>query len=277
MKKTLFMILTFLLISCFNNKEDLKKDLSNNNEDDLKIVLLTNEVVCVKDIELDDYEIYYGSLHSSLYDSLSLNILNYKLINNSNKKYFIVLNENFVDVMENDFFLQKMIKNRIGTRNGISFNLYKDDSLMNGRTTLKAYNVNGTELEYYKSKRYKEIYMDSVFIDNVTKRKLYRTKYPSLFFRDVLDNSFVIHPGETKYFTSIVNLPLRKDNVNWITDMSETIPNLASFTLVNISEKTESMLSENQIKGIKENGYTIFDGVIESNKVPVKMITMPNK
>ncbi|WP_320816204.1 hypothetical protein [Flavobacterium sp.] len=273
MKKILFMILTFLLISCFNNKEDLKKDLSNNNEDDLKVVLLTNEVVCIKDI--NDYDVY----HTNLYDSLSKNVLNYKLINNSNKKYFVVLNENFVDVMENMFLSHKIIKNRIdsSTRSGISFNLYRNDSLMNGATTLTTGGGYETDLEYYKSKRYKEIYMDSVFIDNVTKRKLYRTKYPSLFFRDVLNNSFIIYPGETKYFTSIVNLPLRKDNVNWITDMGETHPNLASFTLVNISKKTESMLSENQIKEIEENGYTIFDGVIESNKVPVKMITMPNK
>ncbi|THD29699.1 MAG: hypothetical protein DI588_18445 [Flavobacterium johnsoniae] len=266
MKISLFKIVLFLLfISCTQKK------------DDLDLVLLNSEVVCIENLDFDVQKINEKDyLNNIEYDSLSRNILNYKLTNNSDKKYFIYLNENKLNVIENDVYLNPHFSNRLGKENGISFNLYKNDSIINGKITLTTGGANyENKLEYYKSPIYRQNYLDSLFIENIKNRKLYKTEHPSILCREILYNTLVIYPGETKYFTSIVNLPLRKDDTNWVSNVNELKPNLASITLVNRAKYTKQYLSENQKKEIEQNEYVIFDGIIQSNKVPIKMLSMP--
>jgi hypothetical protein len=268
MKKLFLKILLFsIFVSC------------DKKEKDLDLILLNNEVVCVENIDMNVSKINEKDyINNKAYDSLSRNVLNYKLTNNSTNKYFIVLNSNSLEVMESNFILEKLVENRIGTKSGLSFNLYKNNSIIKGRTTLTSGGADyQTETEYYKSPLYKRNVLDSIFIKNAENKKLYKTDYPSVLNRETLENSFVIYPGEIKYFTSIVNLPLRKEGVNWISNINELKPNLASFSLVNIAEYTKNSISENQKKEIEENGYTIFDGIIQSNKIPVKMVNMPEE
>ncbi len=253
-------LVLFLLQSC------------NKKDDDLELILLTNEIICV-DISFSDvFEVNKkGYFNIRIYDTLSKNIVNYKIVNNSSFKYFIVLNEDNIDVLENNYLNKKGIE-----YDGVFLNLYRNDSILKTKTTLISVGSSyETELEYYKSKMYKLNYIDSLFIDNVSERKLYKTKLPSVLHREILENSFVIYPGESKYFTSLVNLPLRKNKIGLLTDINKIKPNLSSISIVNNVKYTNAKLSENQKKEIEENGYTLFDGVIQSNKVPVRMVSMP--
>ncbi len=253
-------LVLFLLPSC------------NKKKNGLEIILLTNEIRCIDLPFKNVFEVNEKEhLKNKIYDSLSKNIINYKIVNNSNKKYFIVLNEESIDLLENHYLDKTGIE-----YNGIFLNLYNNNSILNSQTTLTSGGYSHeTELEYYKSSMYRINYIDSLFIVDANKKELYKTKSPSVLHREILENSFVIYPGESKYFTSLVNLPLRKNKIGLLTDVNKTKPNLSSISIVNNAKYTKLKLSENQKREIEENGYTIFDGVIQSNKVPVKMVEMP--
>ena len=123
---------------------------------DLELTLLNDEIICIKDINPKTIESTAGQIYiDKVYDSISRNVLNYKLTNNSDKKYFIVLDENYLDAMENDYLFMKLIKNRIGKKSGLSFNLYGNEKIINGKTTLTSgCHFSKNELEYYKSNQY---------------------------------------------------------------------------------------------------------------------------
>jgi len=261
MKSILYLVLVLYLLSSCNKKKS-----------GLEIILLTNEIRCVDmpfknvfDINEKEY------FKNGIYDSLSTNIIKYKIINNSTKKYFIVLNEVDIDVLESHYLIKTGIE-----CNGIFLNLYNNNSLLSSQTKLTSGGSSyETEVDYYKSSLYRINYIDSLFIVSANKRKLYKTKFPSVLHREILENSFVIYPGESKYFTSVVNLPLRKNKIGLLTDVTKIKPNLSSISIVNNASYTNEKLSENQKKEIEENNYTLFDGAIQSNKVPVKMASMP--
>lgn len=245
----------------------------NKKKNDLEIILLTNEIRCVDLKHKNNFEVNEKeNFKNGIYDSLSKNFINYKIVNNSSKKYFLVLNEQSIDELESNFLNKKDVE-----FNGVFLNLYNNNSILNSQTTLTSgcYS-HETELEYYKSSLYRINYIDSLFIDDVNKKKLYKTKSPSVLHREILDNSFVIYPGESKYFTSLINLPLRRNKIGLLTDINKIKPNLSSMSIVNNANYTKVKLSENQKKEIEENGYTIFDGIIHSNKIPVKMVRMPD-
>lgn len=91
-------------------------------------------------------------------------------------------------------------------------------------------------------------------------------------------NSFIIYPNETKFFTTIINLPFRNYKYNyipWYTLIDKNKTYQAGLTLFNVAKETSKYLTPDLKKEIEENGYEIFDGVIQSNKVPVKMVSMP--
>jgi hypothetical protein len=254
------LLVLFLLPSC------------NKKKSGLEIILLTNEIRCVEIPFKNVFEINEKKyFKNGIYDSLSKNIINYKIVNNSSEKYFIILNKEDIDVLESHYL------NKMGIKyDGVFLNLYNNNSILSSQTTLTSGGSSyETELEYYKSSMYRINYIDSLFIVNANKMKLYKTKSPSVLHREILENSFVIYPGESKYFTSLVNLPLRKNKIGLLTDVNKIKPNLSSISIVNNASYTNEKLSKNQKKEIKENGYTIFDGVIQSNKVPVKMVRMP--
>ncbi len=61
-----------------------------------------------------------------------------------------------------------------------------------------------------------------------------------------------------------------------INKVSEMTPNYPSLALVNIASDINLRLSENQKQEIEENVYIIFDGVVQSNKVTVRLVKMLN-
>ena len=250
--------LAFILLSC-------KKD----NKKDLKIELLTNEIVCVDNLKSYDYiETRYQP--NKKYDSLSKNILYYRITNNSNKKYFIMFNENSIGTLERDLYREALGKKDFSPLNSLDFSLYKNDSILDGRST-RAEIFCGTMTGF-------EIQQREALIDNFLKKnKLDRFyTFKEIGFRDGLLQGFVLYPQQTKYFTSTINLPYRDDQ-RWFSNIEKVKPNQGSISLKNDSIFTKSKITEDQKREIKENGYVLFDGKIYSNRVPVKLVHLKSK
>ncbi|KFF04670.1 hypothetical protein [Flavobacterium reichenbachii] len=146
MRKIIFLsFFLFTVLSC------------TKDEKDLKLELLTNEIVCVENINKHDYfEAFYQP--NKVYDSLSKNIIHYKITNISDKKYFIMLNQNNLGTVERDFYRESLGKKKFST-NEIGFSLYKNDSVLDGNST-KVENMCGNGLELLKVEELNHIIKD---------------------------------------------------------------------------------------------------------------------
>jgi len=257
MKKMIFLSLScFVLFSCQKNKQDLKLEL------------LTNEIVCVEDVYMDDFrEVFYKP--NAEYDSLSKNLLRYKITNISDKKYFIMLNEDNLGTVERDLY-REALGRKDYAYNSIGFSMYKKDSILDGSST-RAENMCGNGFELMKIEE-----LDTIVSKFLRKNRIFR-KYQLEYVNDIDESlqGYFLHPGETKYFTSVINLPYRNSQM-WFSNIDKKKPNLGSLSLKNDSVFTNKRLSQDRKKEIKENGYVLFDGIIYSNKVPVKLIKITN-
>ncbi|UWY28128.1 hypothetical protein N4T20_20695 [Flavobacterium sp. TR2] len=258
MKKIIYLnIIIFSFFSCTKKQKDLK------------IELLTNEIVCVDNLKSFDYiETRYQP--NKEYDSLSKNILHYRIINNSDKKYFIMFNENSIGTLERDLYNEAIGKKDLSPLNSLDFSLYKNNSVLDGCST-KIENACGTMVDF-EIKRGE--FLINKYLEENKLERMYALKRVDL--PNELLQSFVLHPGEIKYFTSIVNLPYRNDK-KWFSNVGKLKPNEGSISLKNDSIFTKSKITDDQKKEIKENGYVLFNDKIYSNRVPVKLIYLRAK
>ncbi len=266
MKKLIIYTITsfiFLLCSCKEQKK----------QDDLEIELMSETISCIEN--LDYAKLYYKSKkYDSLYNKLSMNVVKYKIHNNSNKKYFVVLNSNFFEQYDEYDWKFPDSKNKNLSINSINFSLYSDYKVLGG----------SAEAPFYSSYLNPNLYvvsrenLDTLFYKD-TKNRYKITDFSISYNVNYINkNNFVIHPNETKYFTTIINLPLRNyeyDYISWYTLIEKNKTYQAGLTLYNLSKQTKKYLTPDLKKEIEDNGYTIFDGVIQSNKVLVKMVSMP--
>lgn len=246
--------------------------LSCKEEGNLELELLNKEIICLNNFEYNNSKLYENHyFDDKLYDSLSRNILHFKLKNNSSKRYFLILNEDNIGSLENDYYLKITNAEKIKYEvNNLSFNFYQNDSILNGQITL----LTSCGILNKCSPMVLQNSLDSIFIEKLKKRKQFNSRNISLQNKEVLEKSFVLQPGETKYFTTLINLPLRKEDY-WLSHVDSLKPNLASITLINNRKHTLSLLSIDQKQNISENKYELFDGIINSNKVPVRLKKMP--
>jgi hypothetical protein len=88
-------------------------------------------------------------------------------------------------------------------------------------------------------------------------------------------NCLVIHPGESKFLTYYKTLPIFYEYKFDAYYFYKFIPNEKYFVQVSLKndiKTSKKYFTSNQYKEIETNGYTIFDGTINSNKVPIKFI-----
>nr|WP_216301510.1 hypothetical protein [Flavobacterium sp. MC2016-06]MBU3857907.1 hypothetical protein [Flavobacterium sp. MC2016-06] len=257
MKKIIFLSILLMVFSSCKKKHK-----------DLKVELLTSQIVCVENIKKDDFrEAFYKP--NQEYDSLSKNILHYRITNISDKKYFIMLNENSVGTVERDLYSEALGRKKF-VFNSIDFSMYKNDSVLDGSST-RIKNMCGN-VYYSEFNKIKEL--DTIINDFLVKNKLdKKCKIEYIDPLNIFSQGYFLQPGETKYFTSIINLPYRNDQ-KWFSNIDTKKPNLGSLSLRNDSIFTQRTITQNQKREIKENGYVLFDGIVYSNKVPVKLITI---
>ena len=89
----------------------------------------------------------------------------------------------------------------------------------------------------------------------------------------------VIYPYQTQYYLQPMCLPLtdyrRNLSYNFF-KIDSTKDVYAQITLTNVESDTIGLPPQMRME-LKANKYFIFNGTIKSNKVPVKMISMPKK
>jgi hypothetical protein len=87
----------------------------------------------------------------------------------------------------------------------------------------------------------------------------------------------VIYPNQSQYYFQPMCLPLTDYRRNLSYDffkLDSSKDVYAQFTLTNVKSDTIGLTDQMRME-LKTNKYTIFEGTIKSNKVPVKMVRMP--
>jgi len=242
MKNTIYIPLIFLLFFSFcGKKEDLTLEILNNK------VLSRSDVneKNIKDIiYFDDY----------LYDRITVNKIDIKITNNGTKKYV--------------FFIGKVFDQPENVRpENICFNVFKENE------SLKSIRIMGTSYDFY--------YRMGV---NQAQRILLKKELNELYLKekislekiDFQDNmSFVvIHSGESKFFSYYKSLPVYQDDYGSFYYYKFN-PNEAFYFQISLkhnNETSKEYFTINQRKEIEANGYTIFNGVLNSNKVPIEFV-----
>lgn len=254
----------FLLYSC---KEQESK------QDDLEIKMMNDTIFCVKNLNYTKLH-YKSKEYDSLYNKLSMNIVRYKIHNNSNKKYFVILNSDFFEQYDEYDWKFPDNENRNLSINRINFSLYSDYKVLGGSAEAPFYSPYLNPNLYEISREN----LDTLFYKD-TKNKYKINNFSTSYNVNYINkNNFVIYPNETKYFTTIINLPLRNyeyDYISWYTLVEKNKTYQAGLTLYNVAKQIKKYLTPDLKKEIEQNGYTIFDGIIQSNKIPVKMLNMP--
>lgn len=250
MKYFFYLLLISSVIFCSNTKQgrDLKIEILNSYiyaRQDLKNHHVRNV------IRFDNY----------IYDSIPVNKINVKVTNSGPKAYVLFINKE-LDRVENLRY------------ENIKLTVYQNGEVVQPRYLGYSINLTTKGFDYRKYENEEE--SDSLkqeLNEKYLKEKINRDKIR--FQRET--NYVVIHPGETKFFSFYRTLPVFLEHVSsyYQYDFKKDEQYYFQISLKNDAEKLRKYFSINQVKEIEENNYTIFDGTIKSNKIPVKFVSMP--
>lgn len=253
--KNISFFLLVIMISC-QKKQDLEIIILNKEAHSLVNPNFTNEKT------------------ANSYDRLSLNIINYSLKNNSDKVYYIFFNDEGFKTMES----YKDIKGNLVNNNqeGICFNIYKGDKLSTGSlySSQITYNINNPT-EYYLNPK-NRYWIKEYYEKEVNKRKelLNNDEYIATRQNELITHGFILYPHQIKYFRTAINLPLRSasEGFCWKSNIEGGNQYQAEIVLNCNSKNIKKYLNADLKKEIEENNYVIFNGVISSNLIPVKIV-----
>jgi hypothetical protein len=236
---TFFMLLLF---SCRNAKKEggLKMEILNaeiNSRGNIKKANLRNV------IRFDNY----------IYDSLPVNRINVKITNSGTKTYVLFLDKNL---------------DELGATN-IKETVFKGAKIV--EPTL-SHLLQFTMLGYESRKGQNKTDRDSLeqeFNMNFLKEQIDRGK---IRFQSKM-NYVIVHPGEARFFTYYKTLPqFSQYSFYYMYKFNSSEKYSFQLSLENDAKLSKEYLTANQLKEIEDNGYTVFDGVVSSNKVPIKFI-----
>ncbi|WP_294732526.1 hypothetical protein [uncultured Flavobacterium sp.] len=189
----------------------------------------------------------------------SSNIVTVELTNESNRKYLLMIDKSFI-------FPESSLNSDMRSLNFLISN--------NDRSYISIYNPI-TSFE----KGLSGIYELKIYNDSLIRNKYKKMDIPNRNFHQVFDyekNSIVIYPGETKTFKYVVNLPIIRE-MSWKRDQGViAYKNLKEGQKFKIAysckaSKLKRILPDYILKELKENDIEIFDGIIESNEIPLKL------
>ncbi len=257
--------LPFIFTSCKNNQADLVLTLEN---DTIKILDLkyktSNEL---------DYKRHLYNLDTN-YLEKSSNIIRYKIKNNSKKKYLLKVNYR-------DIASEELINSYPDEKNHLYRNYELFFNLLNNNLIVDS-DFNYINHKFYNENPYSKVFKSQYVIDSINLKYLNEVhSYKKNLIFDIFRESIVIYPNETKYFSSLINLPIRNPydryNAYSLIKENDDVKYECELKLVHFLHDANKNLTKEDKKEIEENGYTIFDGVLESNKVPVKLIPFEDK
>jgi hypothetical protein len=152
-------------------------------------------------------------------------------------------------------------------------NIFKDNEIF--EPTYLAYSIQLTSKGYEFRKFENELIRDSLkqeLNDKYLKEKISKEKsdyQKSMSF-------LIIHPGEIKFFSYYKTLPIFLDNMDsyYMYKFSKNENYHFQISIKNNADTSRKNLNINQAKEIEANGYSIFNGTINSNKIPIKFANM---
>lgn len=250
-------LLVIMLSSCVDKKQT-----------QLELTLLNDTLRCIREFDIN--KLYKTSKNfDSVYFAQSLNVVKYKIYNPTDKKYLIVLDPDHFD----NHKIERNEKGELIFANLLNLDIFKDGNQIDASYSVDLATSGARDIRR-AGRNY--LYLDTLNHDKY--QNLYRTKtYLLSDFTEVIDHSVIIHPGETKYFRTMANLPvanLRFAILSRSYYLNESGNYRAQLTVFNNKIVTEDNLTPDLKREIKNNGYTIFDGAIHSKKIPLKMIDM---
>ncbi|MFT3796609.1 hypothetical protein [Flavobacterium sp.] len=228
----------------------------NTAENDISIEIITKELISKPTSKNTDQ--FYITAILDIADSLPVNKIDVKISNSSSKTYVLYLYKNF-DKVESK---RKNIKSVVYHNNDILAPYFFGGAV-------------GWTMQAYVSRKW----LNERTTDSLTNEvnEIYRKKkvdFGQLEFQRET-TYVVIHPNESRYFTFYRTFPyfLEDDfEGRYKYDFKENENYFFQVTLENQKKELIKNLDENQLKEINENGYTIFDQKIQSNKIPIHLI-----
>lgn len=253
--KKIFLIISFCLILfsfCYTEQ----------GNEDLKIEILNTEITSRGNMQDEDYK-NITNYSNYIYDSLPVNKINIKLTNTGNDKYILFLGKDFDDA-------ENLLKDNI------SFNILKGNDLLKPSRLQVAIDYSDN---HFFSRR----------LNNEMERELLKTELNEKYLKEKISidkirfqenmTYVVLYPGESKFFSYYKTLPIFYD-YNLYASFYFYRFNLDAkyFAQINLNSNiSRKQLTTNQIKEIETNGYKIFNGIVKSNKVPIKFIDIKGK
>jgi len=253
MKRLIFILLYTFLISC-NHRVDEEVTLELLNDK-----LYSYDYDAVK---FNQEEIIYDST----YVKKSLNIVRYKITNQSKKSIaFFFRQYEYFNTDEIDSELTKKFE-------GFGLSIFHNNKVIDGsHITYQSFPTNNWD-EIIKSKK-STFYGIIDFYEALNKFKLANQK--DNHFSDLKRQYFVLFPGQSKHFVTAVNLPLRMPyDFGWLSKIEFDKAYTARVSLRVFKQNSKELPKFIQDE-IEENKYHIFDGELYSNKVP--LVVMPSE
>lgn len=244
---SLFLLLSF----CYS--------CSGTKINDLTLEITSKEIISKQKFE-DNVNRFYNTAILDIADSLPINKIDLKITNSGNKTYVLCLNKNFDNV------------ELPTTRENIKTIIYQNDKVLEPIYFGSA--VSWTMDAYIMRKWMNEVYADSLRSELNEKYLHTKIEFDQIEFEREF-NYVVIHPKESKFFTFYKTLPyFLEDNfeTRYKYSFKENEKYYFQVSLKNDAQRLTKYLNENQKKEIEQNGYSIFDGIIKSNKIPIKFI-----
>ncbi|WP_333694369.1 hypothetical protein [Flavobacterium sp.] len=233
-----FFLIFFLFVNCQSDKDA-----------DVKLEILNNEILSIN-IDSVDLKRKYSNNEERI---LALNILKYRLTNNSNKKLLFIIDFENLNV-DNSFYFNVVD----------SVNLKKS-------LVMPIVNFTDEAVPYLNLLNYQ----DSIKTSNYLKLGIKKGNLEK--YLKYINYSFVLNPKESKTIESFISMPII-DELN-LTTASYPVyyENLVDgdrlFLTYNMNfSDYKNILQKWQIDELQENNIEFFEGTIISNSLPIKVL-----
>lgn len=234
--KKLIIIILFSFVSC-SNKPEIELEILNNT--------LISRGYSREDLS-DDFK----------NPDNGLNIVRYRIVNNSKKIYYFNRSFFYSDVVQKNYIPEGKID---FFQNSIFFDKNSKTASLGNRTI----HLNEEEFQCLLIEKKREQKILDCF--------RYDSKKRNAFFEKL---NFILHPGESKYFEYILHLPFDEtgvDNSDFV--FKKDGEYFFQIQLFSDSTNLKESLTWPEMEAIKNNKFEVFHGAILSkNKVPVKVV-----
>jgi hypothetical protein len=239
MRVVLSFVFAIFLASCSSKVDEVSLELVNNE--------------LTYNFNLDS--LTYFAHESDQQRNQSTNVVKFRLTNSTKKKYLFLIRDK-----------------RLNEIAGIKINIYDGDTLLNANEPLITPATEESERERIYAYVDYEFYLQDREVQD--REKLVGRRSNELPLKYMFQ-SVTVHPGETQTITTLLSLPFLKKNrlLNFIGPIYYSLKPDVKYTFsitYQIDAKTlKRELTTEQLKELEENEIEIFEGKLETEKIPI--------